>query len=115
MLEIIHFDNSIYLVMNKDLWPKTHELLLKVALLSKVVFEEKHIGGCVDTVKYLQENNLKYKNVHFMGLDFIAKTADAKEFFLGEMNMHCPALISMLGNNFDDACDINKYFISNLF
>ncbi len=67
------------------------------------------------TLKYLQENNLKYKNVHFMGLDFIAKTADAKEFFLGEMNMHCPALISMLGNNFDDACDINKYFISNLF
>ena len=64
------------------------------------------------TLKYLQENNLKYKNVHFMGLDFIAKTADAKEFFLGEMNMHCPALISMLGNNFDDAYDINtiSYF-----
>jgi len=60
------------------------------------------------TLKYLQENNLKYKNVHFMGLDFIAKTADAKEFFLAEMNMHCPALISMLGNNFDDACDINN-------
>jgi len=58
------------------------------------------------TLKYLQENNLKYKNVHFMGLDFIAKTPDAKEFFLGEMNMHCPALISMLGNDFDDACNI---------
>jgi len=24
----------------------------------QVVFEEKHIGGCIDTVKYLQENNM---------------------------------------------------------
>lgn len=24
----------------------------------QVVFEQKHIGGCSDTVKYLQENNM---------------------------------------------------------
>ena len=56
MLEIIHFDNSIYLVMNKELWPKTHELLLKVALLSKVVFEEKpaiNIYATLDDKFYL--------------------------------------------------------------
>ncbi len=57
-------------------------------------------------LQYLQENSQKYSNVHFMGLDFIAKTSDANAFFLGEMNMHCPALISMLGDSFDDACNI---------
>jgi len=24
----------------------------------QVIFEQKHIGGCSDTVKYLQENNI---------------------------------------------------------
>lgn len=24
----------------------------------QVIFETKHLGGCVDTVKYLQENNM---------------------------------------------------------
>jgi len=24
----------------------------------QVIFESKHLGGCVDTVKYLQENNM---------------------------------------------------------
>ena len=24
----------------------------------QVVFEQKHVGGCSDTVKYLQENNM---------------------------------------------------------
>ena len=57
-------------------------------------------------LQYLQENSQKYSNVHFMGLDFIAQTSDANAFFLGEMNMHCPALISMLGDSFDDACNI---------
>jgi nicotinate-nucleotide adenylyltransferase len=54
------------------------------------------------TLQYLQENSEKYRNVHFIGLDFIAKDRTATEFFLGEMNMHCPALISMLGNNFNE-------------
>ncbi len=57
-------------------------------------------------LQYLHENSQKYHNVHFMGLDFIAKTLDANEFYLGEMNMHCPGLISMLGESFDDACNI---------
>ena len=24
----------------------------------QVIFESKHLGGCIDTVKYLQENNM---------------------------------------------------------
>jgi glutaredoxin len=24
----------------------------------QIIFEQKHIGGCSDTVKYLQENNM---------------------------------------------------------
>jgi hypothetical protein len=70
-----------------------------------------HLQKFIDkTLQYLQENSQKYQNVHFMGLDFIAKNLDATDFYLGEMNMHCPGLISMLGNSFVDACNIAKKF-----
>lgn len=70
-----------------------------------------HLQKFIDkTLQYLQENSQKYQNVHFMGLDFIAKNLDATDFYLGEMNMHCPGLISMLGNSFVDACNIAKQY-----
>lgn len=50
-------------------------------------------------VRYLNNHERKYQSVHFVGADIIAKDESVSELFLGEMNMHCPALISMVGEN----------------
>ena len=53
---------------------------------------------------YLHVNEEKYQQVHFVGADIIAKEINFSDetlpkLFLGEINMHCPALISLLKEN----------------
>jgi len=50
-------------------------------------------------VIHLNNHHKKYQLVHFIGADIIAKDESVSELFLGEMNMHCPALISMIEEN----------------
>ena len=42
-LQIMHYESRVFLLLNQATWPKTKSVLEKVALLSKVSFEEKDI------------------------------------------------------------------------
>jgi folate-binding protein YgfZ len=51
MLYIAQTENRLFMILNKDCWPKTESLLIKGAMLSKVSFEEKNdmpIYGIID-------------------------------------------------------------------
>jgi len=69
------------------------------------------------TAKYLAYLNsakikAKYAKIFIIGADVIISGGKA---YLGEQNLWCPALISMLGNNADEAFAIAKKHLSPLF
>lgn len=52
-------------------------------------------------VDYLNRNSQKYRLVNFVGADIIASDITCQNLWLGELNFHCPALISMIGKDLE--------------